>query len=182
MSAVANLSVVPDVSNVVELTSAKSAVSVVKVEDMVGVNRAISMILSYYTERRGGFENIEIPDWERISRNINDSEPNGGNHRLYIAMIDGQEAGVASLSKQGELGTCWVKPDFRRKGVAQALIRRRVKDGGWFSSVRQDNHASAAALGSFGFVLAVRGKRFDRYVRITEPIQIVGTPVFEDED
>jgi len=50
---------------------------------------------------------------------------------LYLAWLDGAPAGAAALMASGEIGylaNAAVLPDFRRRGVHSALVRRRTSD------------------------------------------------------
>ena len=51
---------------------------------------------------------------------------------MYLAQLDGQTAGMIGLRKNksniGELKRMYVRPTFRRKGIARALVETALKD------------------------------------------------------
>jgi ribosomal protein S18 acetylase RimI-like enzyme len=68
--------------------------------------------------------------------------------RLYLARIDGQAAGAALLTLDGDFGylaNASTLPEFRNRGVQAALIAARMADA---AAARADSVASQAEFGS----------------------------------
>ncbi len=120
----------------------------------------------------------EIPEIAEIERrcfshpwsddSINDSFANSSN-RFYIAELDGVIAGYVGLSviiDEGYILNVAVLPDYRRKGIAKALINHIIsiyKEKLAFLTleVRPSNTAAIRLYESFGFEKA--GLRKDYY-------------------
>lgn len=82
--------------------------------------------------------------------------------RHYLATIDGQAAGAATMYIDGKyawLGMGSTLPDFRRQGVQQALIARRLADGlelgvRYFITETESVNTSCNNMMRLGFELA----------------------------
>lgn len=119
-------------------------------------------------------------------------EHNVDNHPLYVAELEGEVAGYASLSpyreKEAYCSTVelsiYVSPDHRRKGVATALMafilaeaRRDERTHNVVSVITAGNEASVKLHERFGFVycgtIPAVGMKFGRYLDIVNYSLIV---------
>ena len=80
-----------------------------------------------------------------------------------VAMVDDRLAGFlvvrAVAADEREILNLAIDPDFRRRGIASALIRNVVSEmpGAWFLEVRESNQRAIHLYQKLGFALA--GKR-----------------------
>lgn len=68
---------------------------------------------------------------EAMWRGVSEREARFTDCRLYLGLIDGQPAGACDLFAAGGWGrveTVVTRPEFRRRGVASALVTRAVAD------------------------------------------------------
>jgi ribosomal protein S18 acetylase RimI-like enzyme len=89
------------------------------------------MVTSFLSPDQQGVQAEPLPPREFLERALRDSTDVAG-FRRYCAQIDGQLAGVAALrldDRLAQLCGAATLPDFRRRGVQTALLRRRLADG-----------------------------------------------------
>lgn len=117
--------------------------------------------------------------WSESS--IRDSLENKSSH-FYLALLDGVTAGyigVQIFSGEGYVTNIAVLPEFRRKGVAKALINRTLENEMEFLTleVRESNAAAISLYEKLGFRIA--GKR-PRFYRKPDEDAILMTKYFEE--
>ncbi|MCR5207003.1 MAG: ribosomal protein S18-alanine N-acetyltransferase [Eubacterium sp.] len=91
--------------------------------------------------------------------------------RFYLAFCEGEPAGylgVQVFSGEGNMLNVATLPEFRRQGVAKALINKALENEMEFLTleVRESNEAAIALYTSLGFVKV--GARPDYYSNPTE--------------
>lgn len=87
------------------------------------------------------------------------------NSRFYLALIDGETAGyigVQIFSGEGYVTNVATMPEFRRKGIAKALIKRALENEMEFLTleVRESNLPAINLYKSFGFEVAGIRKKY----------------------
>ena len=95
-------------------------------------------------------------------------------HGLWYCAYRGEKLvgmlGAQGIAPEGEILSVAVHPEYRRRGIARALIARYLKDARdmdvVFLEVRRSNTAAQALYASFGF--AVCGERKNYYERPVE--------------
>lgn len=85
--------------------------------------------------------------------------------RFYVAYVDGEPAGymgVQIFSGEGYVTNVATMPDYRRKGIAKALINEVLKNDMDFLTleVRESNSPAIRLYESFGFETVGRRPRF----------------------
>jgi len=118
----------------------------------------VKLLFKEYTDFLGidlGFQNYD----EEFRNLPGDYGPPSG--RLYIAEYDGQLAGCIAMHPYGDAGCemkrLYVRPEFRGKGIASALIGKIVSDAGdlGYQSIVLDTlpflHDSIALYRKLGF-------------------------------
>lgn len=98
----------------------------------------------------------------------------------YVALYDGNiigTAGLRNIAGEGEITNVAVQKEYRRMGVADALMIRVLQEGttlgimDYTLEVRESNKAAVALYGKYGFV--VEGIRKDFYDKPTESALIM---------
>jgi [ribosomal protein S18]-alanine N-acetyltransferase len=90
-------------------------------------------------------------------------------HQFLVAEVEGRVvgflAGRAIDDSEAELLNLAVAPDFRRKGIARALVQAfaRTQKGAIFLEVRESNQAARNLYKSLGFQeVGVRSRYYER--------------------
>lgn len=88
-------------------------------------------------------------------------------YECRVAILDNRVAGFLVFRRltpdEHEVLNLAVDPDYRRRGIARALLAGALADapGAWFLEVRESNAAAVRLYSQFGFTLA--GRRADYY-------------------
>ena len=85
-------------------------------------------------------------------------------HRIFIAYVDNEPAGIAGITHSGENVHLFVKPKYYGYGIGRALIEKRVEEGSWFATVHKENTRIKDLLQSCGFVKTHSYRNIETYV------------------
>ena len=76
-------------------------------------------------------------------------------YQCVVAEQDGRIVGFvvsrATAPDEHEILNLAIEPDYRRRGIARALLRERIKSGAWFLEVRESNLPAIRLYESLGF-------------------------------
>lgn len=74
---------------------------------------------------------FELPGWVDFSRDLVSAIWRRPEWRVYLALVDGAPAGMATLHMEAGVGcleSACTLPQFRRRGVQTSMIQRRIAD------------------------------------------------------
>ena len=92
----------------------------------------------------------------------------------YQCVVAEQDGGIvgfvvsrATAPDEHEILNLAIEPDYRRRGIARALLRESMKSGAWFLEVRESNLPAIRLYESLGFRPV--GQRKNYYFDPREP-------------
>lgn len=129
------------------------------------INHAAFLLVEYFTAAAGGQDNFELSNWSRLDDIV--TKTLSGRHTMFVAYADGVPAGVAGVSKHGELQHLYVKPEYRGFGIAQKLVEDRLAHGAWFAVVDMKNTPSAALMQKCGLVESAQYKNYRMFAKLS---------------
>lgn len=128
----------------------------------------LAYLLHSYLVDKAGTPRLSTQDWARHSHILENVSLQA--NKAWVARHNGEPVGIAGLSRAGELEHSYVLSEHRGKGIHSELIRLRIEQGGWFTTVRETNVISRKNMEKFGFALVYHDRRQGLYrMSITSP-------------